>query len=261
MISVGSFSPNQGLDAHRLAQEFAGAQRIRIADFLAGAAADALLSHLTASSEWQHVIRGEERVFETPSERMDAMPEAERRALDVAIFREAAHGFRFRYDTIRVPDGAEERRRAATPLAGFAQFMASPQMLDFFREVTGRPEIRFVDAQATRYRAGDFLTRHDDRVGGKHRSHAFVLGLTRGWPPEWGGLLLFNEASGGVAEAMAPAFNTMDLFAIGQPHSVSYVAPYAQGSRISIADSELMPPAIPRNSRPGFRTDPAHHSD
>ena len=27
------------------------------------------------------------------------------------------------------------------------------------------------------------------------------------------------------------------------------------------ADSELMPPAIPRNSRPGFRTDPAHHSD
>lgn len=28
-----------------------------------------------------------------------------------------------------------------------------------------------------------------------------------------------------------------------------------------IADSELMPPTIPRNSRPGFRTDPAHHSD
>lgn len=155
-------------------------------------------------------------------------------ALEAAIFREAAHGFRFRYDTIRVPDGAEERRRAATPLAGFAQFMSSPQMLDFFRELTGHHEIRFVDAQATRYRAGDFLTRHDDLVGGKHRSHAFVLGLTRGWRPEWGGLLLFNDASGGVAQTMTPAFNTLDLFAIGQPHSVSYVAPYAEGSRISI---------------------------
>ena len=27
------------------------------------------------------------------------------------------------------------------------------------------------------------------------------------------------------------------------------------------ADSEVIAPTIPRNSRPGFRSDPAHHSD
>jgi len=234
MNSFGSFSPNQMLDPHHLAIKFAGGRRIRVDDFLAGAAADALFSQLAATRQWQHVIKAEEQVFETPSEKMDAMPEPERRALEAAIFREAAHAFRFRYDTIRVPDDADERRRAATPLAEFAQFMSSPAMLEFFRTLTGRADIRFVDAQATRYRAGDFLTRHDDLVEGKHRSHAFVLGLTRGWRPEWGGLLLFNDAGGGVAQAMTPAFNTLDLFEIGQPHSVSFVAPYAEGNRISI---------------------------
>lgn len=233
-MSFENSSLNPMLDRVRLAAEFVVGQRIRIIDFLTAASADSLLSHLTATRDWQHVIKGGERVFETPCGRMDAMPEAERRTLEAAIFREAAQAFRFRYDTIRVSDDADERRRAATPLAEFAQFMSSPPMIEFFRELTGRADIRFVDAQATRYRRGDFLTRHDDVVDGKHRSHAFVLGLTRGWRPEWGGLLLFNDADGGVAQAMTPAFNTLDLFEIGQPHSVSYVAPYAEDSRISV---------------------------
>ncbi|MDP3674146.1 MAG: Cj0069 family protein [Novosphingobium sp.] len=53
-------------------------------------------------------------------------------------------------------------------------------------------------------------------------------------------------------------------------HMEGMVRCYMSGGRVAgfghqlvraLADSELMPPAIPRNSRPGFRTDPAHHSD
>ena len=34
-----------------------------------------------------------------------------------------------------------------------------------------------------------------------------------------------------------------------------------QIAKLRRADSGLKPPTIPRNSRPGFRTDPAHRSD
>lgn len=234
MTPPSSYALNPGLDPDRLADDFARRQRISIDGFLDEDAARGLLAYLVATSEWRHVIKGGDRVFETPSDQMDAMPAAERRTLDEAIFREATAGFQFRYDTIRVPDSAAERALAATPLSRFAEFMASEPILDLFRRVTGQADIRFADAQATRYRRGDFLTRHDDSVGGKHRTHAFVLGLSEAWLPEWGGLLLFNDAAGGVAEAITPAFNRLNLFAVGQPHSVSYVAPYAAKERVSV---------------------------
>jgi len=228
------FALNRGIDAVTLAAEYVGRKHIRIDGFLEPESARLLSSYLVSTDEWRHAIKADTQVFETSPSQMAAMDEAQRRMLDEAIFSEAAHDFRFRYDTIRVPDEAPERQRMATPLSAFAEFMASKPMLDFFRRLTGSDDINFVDAQATRYRAGDFLTRHDDVVEGKDRSHAFVFGLTEGWRPEWGGLLLFNGTDGDIIETKTPAFNTLDLFAIGQPHSVSYVAPYAAKDRLSV---------------------------
>ena len=225
---------DSGLDPKALAQAFGERKRLRIQPFLVPRSAELLRSHLEGATDWRHVIKGEENVFEASADAMETMAAQARHTLEEAIYREAGHAFRFRYDTIRVPDSPAQRQDLATPLARFAQFMSSPPTLEFFRQVTGNDDICFADAQATRYRRGDFLTRHDDSVGGKDRSHAFVLGLTPQWRPEWGGLLLFNGADGGVADAHAPTFNALDLFAVGQPHSVSFVAPYAASARISI---------------------------
>lgn len=233
-MSPTIFSLDPGIAPQSLAEALAAQRRIRIRNFLAPPMAETLRKYLLEAGDWRHVINGGERVFETPREELNAMPEADRRAIDLAIFRQAAHTFQFRYDTIRVPDDREERRRMGSPLSDFAQFMSAPDTLQLFREITGRDDIMFADAQATRYQAGDFLTRHDDRVGGKHRSHAFVLGLTPEWLPEWGGLLLFNGSDGQILEALTPSFNCLDLFPIGEPHSVSYVAPYAPSDRISV---------------------------
>jgi len=229
-----SFQLNPALAAGPLRRQLDESGRLKIASFLEPEGAAALAGELRASPDWKHVIKGGEQVFETTPDQLERMPEAERKTLDEAVYRAARSGFQYRYDTIRVPDALAEREARPDLLAAFARFMSSEPVLDWVRDVTGRSDIAFADAQATRYRAGDFLTRHDDNVHGKDRTHAYVFSLTPDWLAEWGGLLLFNDADGGVAETFVPAYNALHLFAIGQPHSVSFVAPYAAGDRISV---------------------------
>jgi 2OG-Fe(II) oxygenase superfamily len=84
------------------------------------------------------------------------------------------------------------------------------------------------------YAATHFLTAHDDRDESKGRVAAYVLNLTPRWSSDWDGLLQFLDADGHVAEAYTPAFNALNVFRVPQPHSVSFVAPFAGQPRLSI---------------------------
>jgi Rps23 Pro-64 3,4-dihydroxylase Tpa1-like proline 4-hydroxylase len=119
-------------------------------------------------------------------------------------------------------------------LAELARFLSSGEAIDFLRAVTGRADIRFADAQATAYGPRHFLTAHDDDVAGKNRAAAYVLNLTPEWRIDWGGLLLFHGADGVVEEGWPPSFNTLNLFAVPQPHSVSYVTPFVPNRRYAV---------------------------
>ena len=44
----------------------------------------------------------------------------------------------------------------------------------------------------------------------------------------------FLDEDGNVAEGYLPRFNALNIFDVGVPHFVSYVAPYAQSPRLSI---------------------------
>jgi Rps23 Pro-64 3,4-dihydroxylase Tpa1-like proline 4-hydroxylase len=112
--------------------------------------------------------------------------------------------------------------------------MSQAPARDFLRQVSGRRELAFVDAQATAYAPGDFLTAHDDDVAGKHRLAAYVFGLTPVWRAEWGGLLLFHDAQGDIERGFTPRFNTLNLFAVPQLHSVSLVSRAAPHRRYAI---------------------------
>ena len=228
------FAINPALDPKRLAERFAASGRIQISDFLAADGAARLREALSVSMAWKHLIHGDSKVFEIARTAFDALPPTERAAIDEAVFASARCGFQFRYDSIRVPDAAAARARSGTLLDGFAEFMSSPLVLALLARVTARSDIAFAYAQATRYQAGDFLTGHDDDVAGKRRRLAYVLGLTAGWRPEFGGLLLFGDAEEGIAQTIVPRFNALSLFAVPQPHSVSYVAPYASEPRLSV---------------------------
>lgn len=75
---------------------------------------------------------------------------------------------------------------------------------------------------------------HDDIDGPKKRIAAYVLNLTHDWSVEWGGILNFLDEDGHIAEGYVPRFNALNVFDVGVPHFVSYVAPYAQAPRLSI---------------------------
>lgn len=144
----------------------------------------------------------------------------------------AASGFAYLYYVYPMIEAYLGGRDAGHPLHSVTEFLNGPEFMAFARAVTGEPVVK-VDAQASHYRPGHFLTLHDDRGGGERRA-AYTIGLTRGWRPDWGGQLLFHDAAGDVTRGFAPKFNVLTLFKTPQWHSVAPVAPYAARPRFSI---------------------------
>ena len=221
---------NPALDWDALAATFARDRRVRIHDFLTPESAAALTRHLRARQDWLLVLNAQDRLFELSRAARASLPPDRAAALATAVKAQAQFGFQFHFESIRVPDAAAARAADPTLLNQLAQLMSSPEVIARLRQVTGADDIAFADAQATAYAPGDFLTAHDDDVEGKGRRAAFVLGLTPEWRIDWGGLLLVHDD--GVA--WVPKFNTLNLFAIPQPHSVSQVSTFAADRRYAV---------------------------
>ena len=228
------FAINPELDLEGIAAGWRRNGRIQIRNFLSPTSAAFLRDELGTTTAWRHLINGTDKVFEMAPSDYDALPTHTRLELDRSVNAVAARAFQFSFDSIRVDDDPLERQRSRDPLAAFAQFLASPESLAMLGYIVGVDDLNFADVQATRYRVGDFLTRHDDVVEGKHRVAAYVLGLVEEWRAEWGGLLMFVNPNDHVDEVFIPAFNTLSLFAVGQPHFVSPVAPYAAEPRLAV---------------------------
>lgn len=211
-------------DTAALARAYVRTGHVRVRDLVSPDYAEQLSRSLRERADWRQVISssGGARVVELDRATRAAMSAEQRAQLDEAIYAGARGGFQFRYEALRVPDDEAERARSDDPLARFAEWMSGGEMRAFLRAVTGEEAIDFADAQATAFAPGDLLTGHDDVVDGRRRHAAYVFGLNPTWRPEWGGLLLFHR-DGERVEGYAPSFNTLDLFRVGQMHSVSEV--------------------------------------
>lgn len=229
-MSNESFSLNPSLDATRLAERYRIDRRIDIPDFLRPGQAEVLRDHLLARPDWVMVMNAGDRVYELPRSKMQELSEEQRRQLDASVIGAARNGFQYRFDSIRAPDGGG----TDTLLDRFVSFMSSPGTLGFLATVTGHPDLHLADGQATSYRAGDFLTEHDDDVAGKNRRAAYVFGITSAWSSDWGGLLMFPNEDGRTVQAFPPGMNRLRLFSVPARHSVSYVAAFADQSRLSV---------------------------
>lgn len=228
------FQLNPALELNRLRLEFGERRRVQIIDFLAPECAAALGRELRARDDWRQVINSGSTVYDLDRPTRASMSAQDAAALDAAVYAGARTGFQHRYEAIRIPDDEAERRASADPLASFASFLSDGAARDFLRLVTGFEGIAFADAQATAYSPEDFLTGHDDAVEGKDRLAAYVLSLTAVWRVEWGGILLFHDRDGLSIEGFVPRFNTLNLFAVPQVHSVSVVSRAAPYRRYSI---------------------------
>jgi Rps23 Pro-64 3,4-dihydroxylase Tpa1-like proline 4-hydroxylase len=196
----------------------------RIADFLAPTSAQALHAWLDAA-EWQKAVTFGELVADLVLGGASAIDEAKQALLLAAAHRRAVEGFQFAYDNVRVSDDPTERQARDRPIDRLLEAWNTAEGLALFRTLAGEPGITSIDGRATRYRPGDFLTRHNDQVGKRHT--AYVLGLSPEWRPDWGGLLLLHDLAGGKSDALHPQFNTLTLFRVPRDHSVSLVAPFA----------------------------------
>jgi Rps23 Pro-64 3,4-dihydroxylase Tpa1-like proline 4-hydroxylase len=76
----------------------------------------------------------------------------------------------------------------------------------------------------SKYKYGHFLSPHSDINNGKI---AYVLGMTKNWKPQYGGVLHFmDEKRENIIDSYVPKFNTLILFKVpenGIPHFVSHV--------------------------------------
>ncbi len=215
-------------------RQFAETGRLRISDWLGGDGAQRLAAELEQSDSWREVLNAGEQSYEIDRAGQEALSASDRERIKLLVQDAARHGFQYRYETIRVPDDPLERDLSSSHLTLFARFMSSPEVLSYLAEITGLADIDFADAQATSYRAGDFLTGHHDAVEGKNRRAAYVLSLSPKWRTEWGGLLMFHSPDGTAGDYLVPQFNTLNLFAVPQMHSVSQVATFAANPRRSI---------------------------
>lgn len=226
-----------GLDPARLAPTFARHGRIHLTGVFAEPAAKAVGRTLAGTVPWHKSLTAHGKSYDIGLDTLEAMPPERRAELEAAIAEAGRIGFQYLFDAWRLSDLMEAGRRsggALAPLEAVYDFLNGPVFLDFVRKLTNDPRPAYVDAQATRYRAGDFLTAHDDAVEGKNRLYAYVLNFTPVWRPDWGGLLLFYDHDGHVAEGYTPSFNALNIFRVPQLHAVTQVASFVAAERLSI---------------------------
>lgn len=223
-----------GLDRRSIAGVYARSGRVHIAPILLRECAEQVLRELTEKLAWQLHLNNGDKPVNVQGAGFEELNPAERDKFLGAIYANATHRFQYLYNSFPVSDIYERGEQRSLYVMRVFEFLNSAEFLDFVRDVTGARDITFADAQATLYRPGHFLTRHDDEVAGKNRRVAYVLNFTPRWKADWGGILQFIDRDGHLAEGYTPVFNALNLFRVPQAHAVSYVAPFAGGGRYSI---------------------------
>lgn len=243
----GGLEIDPSLKPSSMAAAFRQFGRIHIPGFLKPTSAELLHKALATEDQWLCSTMGSGQTIDVPIEQLEAFaPDQALRFIQLA-HAEARDGFHYMFDNLRISDLADHEQPLAAEFAAAYAFLNSPAFLTFVRALTDDTRPNYVDAQATRYDRGHYLTQHDDLAEGKGRLYAYVLNLTPHWRTDWGGLLNFIDPDGHVAEAYSPAWNALNLFRVPQPHAVSCVAPFAGAPRLSITgwvrqiDPSLLP--------------------
>ncbi|MBS7457146.1 2OG-Fe(II) oxygenase [Coralloluteibacterium stylophorae] len=232
---------SNAIDADALRGQLARHRRAQVREVLQPDAAERLARCLEDEVPW----RVAERAGGTPRHHAPevlAADSPEYRGLLAAAHAQAGTSFQFVYDSYMLVRAAREGWDRSLVLHVVLEFLNSPQFLAFARYITGDDGIVRADAQATRYRPGQFLLPHSDENRGDDRRYAYVINLSRQWRADWGGLLQFLDARGEVEATFLPLWNSLSLFKVPAEHLVSLVAPWAAQPRLAITGWLMGPP-------------------
>lgn len=217
----------------RYAEEFRRTGRVQIPGFLREEDAQQLYQALSQRARWNLTLL-HDMPRDISMEKWNALPDEHRMEIDRQVIEAARNRFEGRYCTVRLSNHGEPFAGNIPELVALTRFLNGEPFLAFMRAVTGREEIALTDAQGTLYLPGHFLLNHDDSNSQRKHLAAYVLNLTPQWNAEWGGLLCFLDEEGRVTQTFTPGWNVINVLKVPQPHFVSFVAPYASGSRCSV---------------------------
>lgn len=229
-----SFHLSSSLDRKTVFESFSQQGYAHIRNVLPAENAKRIHKGLTEKTPWSLAFNNKGKHIDLSAAQLAVMPKQSVNQLQQAIYAQARNGFQYCYNNYPIYDAYQAGRNPGHVLHHFYEWLNSDEFLQFARAATGFDDISFVDAQATRYLPGHFLTTHDDAVEGKKRRAAYIFNFTPGWRTDWGGHLQLLDESGNVRRGLMPTFNALNLLAVPQSHNVSLVAPFAGGMRLSI---------------------------
>jgi len=224
---------NPAHDPAALAPAYAQHGRLQVRDILTDDAAAAIEADLRGMNWWLAFNDGA-TVHQLDPQQLAALTPQQAGQIQQTVYRNAVSNYQFLYNYYPLYSHYFRQGGAGHPLFRAYEFINSRAFLDFARVLTGLDGIRWADGHATLYRAGHFLKFHTDENPAERRLAAYVLNFTRDWGRDWGGLLQFWDAKYDVELAYRPIFNALNIFTVPADHSVSVVAPYAPGLRLSI---------------------------
>ena len=225
---------NPAHDSAALARDFAATGRMQVRDFLVPEDAGHVHDLLSQRTPWWLVFNNGDRVEQLPPEYLAQLSQAQVNQMLLGIQERARTRYQFLYHFYPMVSTYFTPTAPKLPVLEVYEFLNSPATLDFFRTLTGRPDIQWADAQATLYRSGNFLKSHTDQEPSDHRVAAYVVNFTRVWERDWGGYLQFFDARHDIERAYRPIFNALNIFRVPQDHSVGMVSSFATGMRFSV---------------------------
>lgn len=226
---------NPALDPAPFARTYAERKYVQVPDLFEPEIADQVEAALL-SLNWRLVLQDDqEKNVLLTREQLAAMSPEERNRLSAAQQARAARNVGYSYLMYPMIGAWIERWDPGHPIHKLTEFLNSPPFITFAQGIICDPNITKIDAHASRYGPGHYLTKHVDDGEIKERRAAYTIGFSRDWQPDWGGLLMFMDENDDIRRGLVPRFNMLTVFDGLQVHSVSAISPFTPAPRLSIA--------------------------
>lgn len=235
-MTIPLFEINPDLDRADLQRRYREHGRVQVRDVLTERTANVIRDILERQVPWGFAWQASDHAPQRmTSDQLAAMPITRRQEIAQVLQQAAGKGdYAFRFNSFAMVEAYLAQANPGSPMDLLVEHLNDQPFLDLVREVTGIPTLFKADAQATLYAGGDFLGLHNDSQVADGWRVAYVLNFAREWKPDWGGYLNFFDDQGDIIEGWRPRFNTLNLFAVPQPHNVGYVPPFAPVGRFAI---------------------------
>lgn len=234
MTEIPLFQVNPKLDRDRLAAEFATTRRLQIRDFLTVETATTIARILARETPWSLAWTAPDDGPHSVSPA--ALTTTDMRTVSEKISRAMREGeYAFAYSQYKMLDAYLQQRAPGSPHDLLIEHINDEPFLGLVREISGIPELKKADAQASLFAPGQFLGLHIDSHVGEGWRIAYVMNFCAvDWKPDWGGYLNFFDDDGDVIAGYKPRFNALNIFEVPQSHNVTYVPPFAPAARFAI---------------------------